>query len=109
MKTKHTPGPWTGGFAIISTSTGRPICRIVSTAKWRSKTDAIKYGCTGFSGQTDEKEAVANALLIAAAPDMLKLLQECVTNWDSLEFDAGEWEARVRVLLDAGQISPAVE
>jgi len=75
-KNTHTPGPWSDGFAIQSLSTGQPVCRVISTAKWSSKQDALKFGCGGFANQTDEETAQANARLIAAAPAMLEALKE---------------------------------
>lgn len=86
MTTQHTPGPWKGGFAITG-SNGNPVCRVVSTAKWESKTDALKYGCGGFSQKTSNEEATANAKLIAAAPDLFEaLLDVCVArNGDEAE------------------------
>lgn len=77
MKTNHTPGPWKGGFAITGAN-GNPVCRVVSDARWQSKTDKVKYGCGGFSQKTSNEEATQNARLIAAAPELLEALKHLV-------------------------------
>ncbi len=65
---KHTPGPWSSGInhqgrrAIIAE------CRA-----------PIPLAYVGGNGQGQEIER-ANALLIAAAPDLLQALEECITN-----------------------------
>jgi hypothetical protein len=67
MTDKHTPGPWqavtndTGAFAIESD--GDLTAVICQRADWPSRKD----------------ESLANARLIAAAPDLLEALQECAT------------------------------
>lgn len=64
MSTKHTPGPWTAvrckhGWHIGPQPSG--------TCGIRDNTDGSKY-----------EEHEANSNLIAAAPDMLEALEECV-------------------------------
>ena len=64
--TKHTPGPWylreiRGFDGIIRTVDGDPVASV-----------GLSVGLSGCSEQT----ARANARLVAAAPDMLKALQQ---------------------------------
>lgn len=68
----HTPGPWTGGLMIDA---GGVIIAKVQTSK--------KYiGASGFTNPKgpDEATAIANARLIAAAPELLAALKE-IANW----------------------------
>lgn len=53
---KHTPGPWKNDCNVEITAGLRPIC--------------------GMKFPFQEPEQAANASLIAAAPDMLSVLQE---------------------------------
>ena len=73
MTTKHTPGPWL--FRTAPTSAG--LCHIVSAADWKG---AFIYGDGIRKGVDDAlpkaQELAANARLIAAAPDLLRLLKE---------------------------------
>ena len=68
-KTKHTPGPWTtnNGFTILS-------------AKGKTASSDVPNKTI-----TDD-EAIANAALIAAAPDLLAALEFCS---DALNTEAG--------------------
>ena len=69
MGTKHTPGEWTQSkFAngnIVSKETGRLVAN-----------------CMGYSTNMDNgehiKESLANAKLIAAAPELLEALKNCL-------------------------------
>lgn len=65
MKTKHTPGKWSiDGIDIVSEN-GNSICQVYDaddTHISEMNMDVVK----------------ANAKLIAAAPELLKSLQECV-------------------------------
>lgn len=60
---KHTPGPWTlNGFYIEFDAA----TRIATASNWR------------MSGVDAHAEAKANARLIAAAPDLLEVLEQFV-------------------------------
>ena len=59
---KHTPGPWT----IERCRCGHPSCR----------TYAIKGAGTFYNGNGFE---LADALLVASAPDMLSVLEESLS------------------------------
>lgn len=76
-KAQFTPGPWTVNS-----------CGYVGTAP---KTDndtgwtliacpAELHGPTSYVRLPDAKEQACNARLIAAAPDLLAALEECITN-----------------------------
>ena len=87
MTTKHTPGPWLS--RTVPTSAG--LCHIVSAAYWRG---AFIYGDGLRKGVDDSlpkaQELAANALLIAAAPDLLEALRGVLRIADRKtdEFDA---------------------
>ena len=68
----HTPGPW----AIVD----RDDALVIQTeSPSKTKYGASRYACLSGFDRHDEKqyaEAKANARLIAAAPDLLEVLQE---------------------------------
>lgn len=71
--TTHTPGPWAvrehwadeGSFEVYPTRGGDP-----DFGKWSALAEIPEYG------PDDAPEAEANAHLIAAAPDLLRTLQD---------------------------------
>jgi hypothetical protein len=65
--TTHTPGPWiiTTDFIGIYDENARPLAMLDSEA----------------SPDTSVEESLANATLMAAAPDMLKVLEDLETEW----------------------------
>ena len=65
-KPEHTPGPWIADY------------RGVYTAKGTTDTEygVMVVECPRMAGRYGVQEAVANAALIAAAPDMLELLEQ---------------------------------
>lgn len=73
MSAKHTPGPWFAvGYQVeIESETVADICT----------TNAHLFGQGGLH---DDARAMANARLIAAAPEMLEMLEagvECLVSW----------------------------
>ena len=69
-KAKHTPGPWTnpgtdGGDSVIS-----------ATVDNRRRTIAHVYAPYCDKEESEEQQ-LANARLIAAAPELLKALEKC--------------------------------
>ncbi len=62
-----TPGPWIPGIARVNGVTHVSVNKAIDM----KKTVAL----TGLTGQPDEPESIANALLISAAPDMLEALE----------------------------------
>lgn len=77
MTTKHTPGPW------LATGWENTVVNIPDTHHGGHLTICVYPA----SGQAPRSEAVANARLIAAAPDMLEALkaiaEACEANADS--------------------------
>ena len=71
---KHTPGPWG-----LVTSGGEPYTVFV-----KDVSDPSKKICL-FPVPQDRKESMANAHLIAAAPEMLDTLKKCVIAIEGLE------------------------
>lgn len=72
MKTKHTPGPW----------------EIIHTEKNPGKVDQIHVGKPDYTVcrvMAYGENAMANARLIAAAPDLLKALKDLVERCDGEE------------------------
>ena len=70
MKFKHTPGPWEPAGSTIRTtrsSFGGGYFVVDCSRSW-----------AGNEFSNDEGEAEANALLIAAAPEMLEMLIEVI-------------------------------
>jgi hypothetical protein len=84
---KHTtPGPWIVGVGTINVDKREHIG--VMKANDHTKIIAL----TGFAGAPDENESIANAALIAAAPDMLDVLiavhEELNTSKDVIDLTA---------------------
>lgn len=89
--TKHTPGPWT-----------------VTTGKHTETTDLYDKGDTWFNvnGEdgiiadvcfgrclgNDEEDALANAKLIAAAPEMLEVMTTLYVTMKNNGFNGGHWK-----------------
>ena len=65
---KHTPGPWR------TEPEDRHMCVFAGKPK-ASKRNYIHHGCDGLLPERSDAETLANARLIAAAPDMLKMLE----------------------------------
>ena len=73
---KHTPGPWT--LNTVRTSSG--LCHKVGPFPW--KDGKQNYACIydDYPGYGDgTPELIANSHIIAAAPDLLKALEELLT------------------------------
>lgn len=86
--TQHTPGPW-----VVNPSQLDQIA-----------TAAAKQEIAWATGLNDQHETIANARLIAAAPDLLDVLKLCDGNIDSLlasnhPLVFGEWLAVVRAAI----------
>jgi hypothetical protein len=69
---KHTPGPWTidPGFPVLQTR----IVEISGPTKMKSGCHLASVYTT--TGEKDDPESIANARLIAAAPDLYDSLKE---------------------------------
>jgi len=68
---KHTPGPW----AAYNLARGRIL------KSWRVRGPASPV-CRIFGGQSSGDAEVANARLIAAAPDLLAACQSVIDSWE---------------------------
>lgn len=71
MSTKHTPGPW-DIYPTFQNSADAIFDWI--TPIW-SRTDGVCVGSVSQAGARGSEEAVANARLVAAAPDLLAACQ----------------------------------
>jgi hypothetical protein len=79
MSSKHTPGPWIGAGPSFGDPLPRYTTEIVT--EWEEEDGESLSICTlPFHHHDDENEA--NALLIAAAPDLLEALRKVVALWD---------------------------
>ena len=78
MSTKHTPGPWTMHPRFDDGAEVRAIAPVA----WCSV--ATTVGSSG-NQSIDAAEARANARLIAAAPDLLRALEEAIRDHDDFE------------------------
>ena len=63
---RHTPGPWINNATWELQNADRHIC--VDDGQWSRVIARVKH--------TDKDDALANARLIAAAPDLLEALKE---------------------------------
>lgn len=78
MNTSHTPGPWTALLRAPATIVDKRGCRVAL--------------CCEMPGQ-DDNEMFANARLLAAAPNLLSALRNCLEALeDQLQYDDPEDE-----------------
>ena len=83
MSTTHTQGPWTvtdDGYAITGANGGTLIVE-TTKANWESLAAAAAQGST--LAQKHLPEVEANARLIAAAPELLAMLEAIRTAYDN--------------------------
>ena len=98
MKHTHTPGPWVTSFSdVVRDSKGRKIadCEL-----------------TPFDERPEpaNREDIANALLIAAAPDMLEALEFLMEQYDSSgDFTMGGDLTNKPFLMARAAIAKAME
>lgn len=91
MKTAHTPAPWsTHGQAIYSGKTYVAQCWDETSRELPEYADAIEKTTV----PDNAAEAQANARLIAAAPELLAMIQRllglCELNMDNMEDETRE-------------------
>ncbi len=91
---KHTPGPWT--LETVTTSCG--VCHKIGPFPWVDYDDkkVQNYACVYVDYGKNGDELLANARLIAAAPDLLDALKDiqvdfCEEKCTPLE-DGDHWE-----------------
>ena len=88
MSTKHTPGPW-----VLTISSGmvedtkHTIAEIGTTGKYRGAVTRMQ-SAEHIDG-IGRDELIANARLIAAAPDMLEALKLCANYIANTESELG--------------------
>lgn len=101
MKTNHSPGKWVSrcrsmsdGSLVVMTADHSEICQIRARGErtWGAQDDTDK----------------ANAALIAAAPDLLAALEECITD-DPGEacFNTGRKTRRLQAISDIARAAIA--
>jgi len=92
---KHTPGPW----EIDYDSRPASVCTIYGTPPQGEENQQFCYirGPIGY-WDADEQENMANAMLIAAAPDLLEAMKSICNAADNI---GGEHVTGLNYLLDA--------
>ena len=99
MSNKHTPGPW----EVLQEESDKDYLRIRGSRLGERYKIAnvhdrqFKY-VNEFVRQLDHAESIANARLIAAAPDLLDVAQSILTD-DMLQYLPAEYIARVRAVI----------
>ena len=78
MNAKHTPGPWNIGSSDLPVSRMSIHCKGHKDSCHSTVALMVSRGAIGIS----HDEEFANARLIAAAPDLLKALEDCVAVMD---------------------------
>jgi hypothetical protein len=98
MSTQHTPGPWLTDRNNVHTGQIATIHHCLNNSWVEVWTD--KWAQTGLG----EEEQEANARLIAAAPELLEALTECMADADGYEQRTGKklvgsWPAKARAAI----------
>jgi cytochrome c1 len=88
MKTPHTPGPWENMHPFITDGKNQVIAKVQAAG---DQDGAIQWK----HATTADLENVANAHLIAAAPEMLAALEDCAACLDGEE----NWNKGTRKFL----------
>lgn len=71
-ETKHTPGPW---------ELGEPTSQLEFGVYATDKISGIRYFLANAEGHMRYKESLANARLIAAAPELLEALHDVLSDY----------------------------
>ena len=91
MKLKHTRGPWTP--AIYKTTDS--MLERLKTPQWSVALNDNPKESEGLlialCGDGDDKQSMADAHLIAAAPEMVELLDELLEDLNSIIDNNKEW------------------
>lgn len=96
MSIQHTPGPWSADFTIPNTGAVRITAADGETAAW----------ATGEDGVRTRPESLANANLIAKAPELLASLYKTA----KAAVDLADWTQRLdEKLIKADGRDPAKE
>jgi hypothetical protein len=86
---KHTPGPW--GVSAISPN-------IVVQHDFMGATNVQVGSASGYTGSPffpSDEEAIANARLIAAAPELLEALKEAIETIKFLSTRDNSWGEQI--------------
>jgi hypothetical protein len=79
---KHTPGPWT--LETVTTSVG--ICHKIGPFPPKNQSEKLRHACLyadyPSTSNPADQELLANARLIAAAPELLEALQRLLKGED---------------------------
>lgn len=95
---RHTPGPWSVDAMSmhVSAKDSKGYMRIADIRGWGHLT-GNGYGALGLPDVEAAAIQKANAHLIAAAPDMLAALKDCLPLFDHVA--CGEVEDRIRAAI----------
>lgn len=87
VMSKHTPGPWTIDERRIRDG----YYAAITAPKWHALADVV---VRMSDEEEDQPEGVANAKLIAAAPDLLDVLQRMLDHGERCNWfaDRGDYE-----------------
>jgi hypothetical protein len=95
--TNHTPGQWLAHIDIDPNDSGLNDIRILEPS---TETENLTANTIAVLNQNMGREAIANANLIAAAPDLLSALQAVMDeHWSGHVF--GSWEAALAAIAKA--------
>ena len=97
MTTQHTPGPWTIKFFRSI----EPNHALICAEDWHDFASVVVRFC---GDDTDDATGLANARLIAAAPEMLEALKEAKNGlryWEPQTAHGASEMARICALVDA--------
>jgi hypothetical protein len=87
---KHTPGPW-GYSNDLNRNSGTPGYSVGVAGQQIAEID--------HTDTAMGRDAEANARLIAAAPEMLEALEECITSEGAMAFRSREYaERRIKAI-----------
>ena len=75
MKNQHTPGQWLAHIDINPNDSGLNDIRILETS---TDTENLTANTIAVLNQNMGREAIANAHLIASAPDLLSAVDSCL-------------------------------
>jgi len=99
----HTPGPWK-----VARKRG-PLHGIGATDPLAIKDSTGEYVATLGGGSVHFANADANAHLIAAAPDLLAALKECVPWLESMPLPADDQHLRDMAAKTLNDVQAAIE
>lgn len=103
--TKHTAGPWEISDYVSKTESANPRAIILSkkTARYFYTSDDKKHvvGIADIAKSTNFSEDIANAQLIAAAPELLELSRQIIIAIEHQEKNGGKIERALLSELSA--------